>query len=175
MCKRDYLWAISTAISTTPISGKETRCRRAKLLALIKLDVKSWKTIQARRWAQPNLKLFPVKSLAPKHPLTLPPPPPPRLTLPEFFQCLSNLSPATSPVSLSGILGLPALLSTRIQHVWPRIQPFTARSSPRKPSSYGLRWQLAFQSTAMATAWDLITQTHLVLWGFEMNGILAGL
>lgn len=105
----------------------------------------------------------------------LPPPPTPMLTLPEFFQCLSNLSPATSPVSLSGILGLSALLSPRIQHVWPRIHTLTLRSSPRKSTSYGLCWQLAVYFKAMATAWDLITQTHLVQWGLVGHGIMAGL
>jgi hypothetical protein len=105
----------------------------------------------------------------------LSPPPTPMLTLPEFFQCLSNLPTATSPVSLSGILGHPTPLSTCIQQVWPRTQSHTFRSSPRSSPSYGLRWQLALYSKAMATAWDLITQTHLVLWGFVMNGILTGL
>jgi hypothetical protein len=63
----------------------------------------------------------------------------PLLTLPEFFQHLWNLSPATPQVSLPSILGLKAPLSTLIQCVSPRIHPFTNRSSTWSLVSYGLQ------------------------------------
>ena len=94
---------------------------------------------------------------------------------PEFFQCLWNLPTATTPVSLSGIYWLTTLLSALIQYAMPKIHPPTHRSSPRSSTSYGLQWQIALHAKAMATAWDLITQTHLALWGCVMDGIPAEL
>jgi hypothetical protein len=71
---------------------------------------------------------------------------------------------ATPQVSLPGILSMIVLLSTIMQCDHPMIY-HTYRSSPRSLVSNGLRWQLALLAKAMATAWDLITQTHLELWG----------
>ena len=95
------------------------------------------------------------------------------LTLQDFFQCLWNLPTATPQVSLPGILWPLALLSALSQYLWLKIQPSTHRSSPRSTVSYGLRWQLALHAKAMATAWDLISQTHLELWGQLQDGILT--
>jgi hypothetical protein len=93
------------------------------------------------------------------------PPTAPWLTLPEFFQHLWNLSPATPQVSLPSILGLTALVSTLIQCVLPRIHLPTIRSGTWSLVSYGLQWLIALHAKAIASAWDLITQTHLELRG----------
>jgi hypothetical protein len=87
------------------------------------------------------------------------------LTLPEFFQHLWNLTPATHQVSLPGILGLTILLSTLIQVVLPRIHLSNNSSGTWSLVSNGLRWLIALHDKAIALAWDLITQTHLVLRG----------
>jgi hypothetical protein len=63
------------------------------------------------------------------------------------------------------------LLSTIMQYEHPRIH-HNYWSSPRSSVSYGLQWLLALHAKAMATAWDLITQTHLELWGQLQDGIL---
>jgi hypothetical protein len=85
-------------------------------------------------------------------------------------QRLWKLPTATPQVSLPGILGLIVLLSTIMQSTPPRFHPvLTGRSSPRSSVSYGLRWQIALHAKAMATAWDLITQTHLELRGQVMQ------
>jgi hypothetical protein len=87
------------------------------------------------------------------------------LTLPEFFQHLWNLTPATPQVSLPGIFGLTIILSTLIQVVLSKIHPFTNRSGTWSLVSHGLWWLIALHDKAIASAWDLITQTHLVLRG----------
>ena len=107
------------------------------------------------------------------HPRASSPPLTPWLTLQEFFQCLWNLPTATPQVSLPGILCPTAPLSALSQYLWLKIQPSTYRSSPRSTVSHGLRWQLALHAKAMATAWDLISQTHLELWGQLQDGILT--
>jgi hypothetical protein len=101
----------------------------------------------------------PPPAKQPTHPTT------PWLTLPQFFQHLWNLSPATPQVSLPSILGLTALVSTLIQCVLPRIHPSTIRSGIWSLVSYGLQWLIALHAKAIASAWDLITQTHLELRG----------
>jgi hypothetical protein len=85
-------------------------------------------------------------------------------THPKPHPRLWKQTPATPQVSLPGILGMIVLLSTILQDTHPRIQ-HTYRSSPQSPVAYGLRWLLALHDKAMATAWDLITQTHLELCG----------
>jgi hypothetical protein len=101
-----------------------------------------------------------------------PPPTPlpwrsPWLSLPIFFQCLWNLSTATPQVSPPCILGLTSLAP--IQYELPRIHP-TTRSSTWSSVSYGLRWLIALHDKAIASAWDLVTQTHLELWGQGNDG-----
>jgi hypothetical protein len=67
---------------------------------------------------------------------TIPPPvlsPHPGFTLPEFFQHLWNLIPATPQVSLPGILGLTIISSTLIQVLLPRIHLSTNRSGTWSP------------------------------------------
>jgi hypothetical protein len=88
----------------------------------------------------------------------------PWLTLPELFQHLWNLSPATPQVSLPSILGITAL-STPIQCVLPRIYTSTIRSGTCSLIPYRLQWLIALHAKAIALAWDLITQTHLELRG----------
>ena len=94
-----------------------------------------------------------------------------KLTLLTPHRRLWKPTTATPQVSLPGILGMIVLLSTIMQHNHPRIYPSTYRSSPRSSVSSGLRWRLALHARAMATAWDLITQTHLMLWGWVQYGI----
>jgi hypothetical protein len=86
----------------------------------------------------------------------------PWLTLPEFFQHLWNLSPATPQVSLPSILGITAPPPLN-QCVLPRIHPPTIRSGTWSLVSYGLQWLIALHAKAIASAWDLITRTHLEL------------
>jgi len=80
---------------------------------------------------------------------------------------------ATPQVSLPGLLGMIVLLSTIMQYDQPRTHHTTRPSNPRSSVSYGLRWQIALLAKAIATAWDLVTQTHLELWGQRNDGILT--
>jgi len=80
---------------------------------------------------------------------------------------------ATPQVSLPGLLGMIVLLSTIMQYEQPRMNHTTRPLNPRSSVSYGLRWRLALLAKAIATAWDLVTQTHLELWGQGNDGILT--
>jgi hypothetical protein len=91
---------------------------------------------------------------------------PPTMALPATPPTQPRLwkrTTATPQVYLPGILGLVVLLTTIIQCNYPRILPHHHQAHIRRSVSYGLRWHLAVQAQAMATAWDLITQTYLEL------------
>jgi hypothetical protein len=72
-------------------------------------------------------------------------------------------NPSYTPSVPPGILGLTIISSTLIQVVLPRIHLSTNRSGTWSLVSHGLRWLTALHDKAIALAWDLITQTHLVL------------
>ena len=75
-------------------------------------------------------------------------------------QRLWNQTTATPQVSLPGILGMIKLMSTIMQYVHPQIH-HTHWSIPQSSPFCGLQWLLALHDKAIASAWDLVTQTHL--------------
>ena len=93
-------------------------------------------------------------------PSTIKPSPPPT----SLLQSLSNTShplwnlPKAHHKELYPGLQWLVMLSTKLTHHW---TPLLAWSRPWKELSYGLRWHLVLLDKAMATAWNLITQTHL--------------
>ena len=167
----DTIWAISGAVHAHFKVSTRPPQKKSKLHKVLYI------TKTYRRAFRHHEATLSTTSSSQHQPET-PPSPPPHpntnwLTLQDFFQCLWNLPTATPQVSLPGILWPTALLSALSQYLWLKIQPSTHRSSPRSTVSYGLRWQLALHAKAMATAWDLISQTHLELWGQLQDGILT--
>jgi hypothetical protein len=169
----DTIWSIAQSIQAhfqyqhcrvltcTSLSAK----RKAQLHKLLFITRKYRMAATADRPQRATLSPAPVQP----QPETPPPakqstlPTTPWLTLSEFFQHLWNLSPATPQVSLPSILGLTELVTTLTQCTWPRIRPPTIRSGTWSLVSYGLQWLIALHAKAIASAWDLITQTHLEL------------
>ena len=86
-------------------------------------------------------------------PPPIPPPPPKVITLIEILQELWKQPTNTHKVQ-------PPLLGTQSSEHQSRSH-IPLQSRPRSQLTYGLCWHLALLVKAMATAWDLITQTDL--------------